>query len=374
MFERVLTGGLLIDPASGTHEHLDVAIEEGRIAAVGSNLASLGKAVEDLHGAIVVPGLVDLHTHLYPGGSDLGVDADAACLAAGVTTAIDAGSAGMVRYGTFETEVVRSSTTRVLGFVNLSSLGLPTDDGTELRNMRHVNVEGAARTVRERSSCIGIKVRLGQQMVSGVGARPLRAAVRAAELADCPVMVHVTNPGIPLAEILAALRPGDIVTHVMHGTGETILDGDHVREDILQAQAAGVIMDVGHGATSFCSLTARRAIDGGFVPNTISTDLHTGNVRGPVFDLPTTMSKLLALGLTLDQVIAAATVHPARAIGESSIGTLRVGASADLAVMLLRNGPVTFIDGRERAFEGTRRLEVVQTLKSGRVAHPPDRL
>lgn len=370
--DLVIAGGRVIDPGQGRNGPLEVGIRAGRIAAVAPSLPrAAGTQVLDAGGRLVVPGLIDLHAHLFDGISALGVAADATCLPAGVTTAVDAGTAGEVAFGRFRRGWIDPARTRVFAFVNLSSIGLIIDDGLEFgdRELRYVNVDRIVETIAEhRDVCLGIKVRVARNQTAPPRLhRPLDRALEAAERSGTRLMVHITEPGIPLDSVFDRLRPGDIVTHLFHGRAETIIAADgHVLASLRRARERGVWTDVGHGGGSFTYRTARAALADGFEPDTISTDLHAFSLVGAMKDLPTTMTKFLALGMPLERVIAAATVNAARAISQPGVtGTLAVGGPADVAILEEVKGPVTLADVTGEGLEADRALRAWRTVRAG---------
>ena len=372
--ELLVSGGRVIDPSQGIDQLADVAIGQGRILARGHDLeTNAATMILDATGLIVTPGLIDLHTHLFAGVSELGVLADATCLPTGVTTAVDAGSAGSSTFQGLLDYCVRSSKTRILAFLNLARIGLIVDDGRELgEDLRYADVTTVARTIGEaKGTIIGIKVRLGELNVGRHGLKPLQLAIDAAGEADCKIMVHLTTTTLSVGDILAILRPGDIVTHSFHQRGNGIVRGGRVLGAVRAARERGVIFDVGHGSGSFAFDVARTALSDGFPPDTISTDLHTQSIKGPVFDLPTTMSKFLALGMALPEVIAAVTRTPARIIGmNDEIGTLAVGACADLALLRLQTGAWDLSDSEGVVLPVEQRLFTVATIRQGALVAP----
>ena len=367
--DLLVRGGRVIDPSQGIDELADIAIGKGRILAVGHDIQpDMALAIVDASGLIVTPGLIDLHTHLFAGVSELGVVADATCLPAGVTTAVDAGTAGSSTFPGFLEFCVRPSSTRILAFLNLARIGLILDDGSELgHDLRHADVSAAARTIGQaKDTIIGIKVRLGERNVGRHGLKPLQLAIDAASEAGCRVMAHLTTTTLSVEDILAILRPGDIVTHSFHQRGNGIVRDGRVLSVVHAARQRGVIFDVGHGSGSFAFETARMALRDGFPPDTISTDLHTHSIKGPAFDLPTTMSKFLALGMPLTEVIAAVTCTPARIIGlKDEIGTLAVGACADVALLRLERGAWELTDTESVVLRSEHRMFAVATIRQG---------
>jgi len=339
--DLVIAGGHLLDPARGLNAPGWVTVAGERIAAIGTDsMAPQARRRIDVPGSFVTPGLIDLHTHLYTGVSYLGVDADAHCLRRGVTTAVDAGSAGAQTFAGFRRFVIERSQTRILAFLNIAAAGMISPLVGELEDLRWASVEGAVACGRANPSVIaGIKVRLGRQVVGQNVVPALRLARSAADELGMPVMVHVTDLPVPLPSILPLLTRGDVITHCFHGRDGGILDATgRVFPEVLAARDSGVLFDVGHGAGSFAFRVAAAALEQGFQPSSISSDLHTLNVNGPVFDQVTTMSKLLHLGVRLEEVIRMATAGPAAALRSPQLGRLEPGREADLTILNLRPG------------------------------------
>jgi dihydroorotase len=337
-----LTGGRVIDPAHQVDSTASVSIDGDLITSVGAApAADASRKRIDVAGTLVTPGLVDLHTHLYPGVSHYGVEPDERCLGRGVTTAVDAGSAGAQTFPGLRRYVIERSRTRILAFLNIAVQGMITALVGELEDIRWASPELTIARARENHDLIvGIKVRLGYQMVGDDPMPALRLAREAADELDLPLMVHVIDMRPGLAWLLPRLRRGDIVTHCFHGNEGGIIDSrGRVIPAAVGARERGVLFDVGHGVGSFAYRVARTAVEQGFSPDTISSDLHAHNAEGPVFDLATTLSKLLHVGTPLQDVIKAATWTPARAIGKASeAGALAPGCDADLSVFELRAG------------------------------------
>jgi dihydroorotase len=337
-----LTGGRVIDPAHRVDSIANVRIDGNLITSIGTAPAdSGGRKRIDVTGTLVTPGLVDLHTHLYPGVSHYGVEPDERCLGRGVTMAVDAGSAGAQTFPGLRRYVIERSRTRILAFLNIAVQGMISTLVGELEDIRWASPEQAVARAKENPDLIvGIKVRLGYQMVGDDPMPALRLAREAADELDLPLMVHVIDMRPGLAWLLPQMRRGDIVTHCFHGNeGGIINSRGRVIPAALGARERGVLFDVGHGVGSFAYRVARAAIEQGFSPDTISSDLHAHNADGPVFDLATTLSKLLHVGMPLQDVIRAVTWTPARAIGKAiGAGTLAAGCDADLSVFDLCTG------------------------------------
>jgi dihydroorotase len=371
VFDLLITGGTVLNPGTGTSRQADVAIGGDRIQAIGTDLPRQNaKRLFDARGCYLTPGLIDFHVHSYWGVNPYGFDADKICLATGVTTAVDAGSAGPINFPGFRKLIHEQARTRMLGFIALAQHGVLNDPG-ELENLRFADPEAAARTVAEnRSIGVGIKVRLHKKSVGDNGRGALHLAVEAGDASRSPVMVHVGNTGISMEEIVDTLRAGDIVTHCYTPQQPSIVDErGRLRDAVRKAHERGVIFDVGHANGHFDFNLVRRAMGDGLSPDVISTDLH-GRMGpdNPVVDMPTTLTKFLALGLTIDQVIAACTINPARVIGwQDRLGSLEVGREADVAVLQLVDEPVKLRDcvGGEMAVN--QRIAARWTIRRGEV-------
>jgi dihydroorotase len=372
-----LAGGRVLDPARGLDAAATVTTAGRLIADTG---AVPGSRRIDVAGLLVTPGLVDLHTHIYPGVSHYGVEPDERCLGRGVPTAVDAGSAGAQTFPGLRRYVIERSQTRILAFLNIAVEGMITSLVGELEDIRWASPEQAVARARENPDLIvGIKVRLGYQMVGDDPAPAFRLARQAADELGLPLMVHVIDMRPGLAWLLPQLRRGDIVTHCFHGNEGGILDSaGRVIRAALSARERGVLFDIGHGVGSFAYRVARPAIEQGFPADTVSSDLHAHNADWPVFDLATTLSKLLHVGMALDQVILAATATPARAIGMADgAGTLAPGADADLSVLELRTGHWTLPDAAGQSEVVERLLVPRMVVRAGRIRDvepPPARL
>jgi len=380
MHDLVIRGGRVVDPSQNIDALLDVAVDGQTVAALGPDLAAGGaRQVVDAATLIVTPGLVDLHTHVYWGVPPLGIEPDPHCLARGVTTAVDAGSSGASTFPAFRRYVIDVAATRIKAMLHISQIGMARDDGSpqvavgELEDIRWARVDRAIEVAKAHADLIvGIKVRLSESMV---GSDPencreaLRRTRQAAEAVGKPCMVHVGGTSIPLAEILEMLNTGDVVTHCYHGRTEGVLGEDgRVRACVRRAVKRGIGFDVGHGAGSFSFEVARRALEEGLQPTTISSDIHAWSVAGPAYDLATTATKFLHLGLPLAEVVRKATAAPAAAIGMADeIGTLRPGAAADVTLLRLAGGDWPLTDTHGRTEWTGERLEAVSVVRAGRV-------
>ncbi len=323
-----------------------------------------------------MPGLVDAHTHVYAGATPLGVDPDVLAAGAGVTTWIDAGSAGAGNFAGLVQHVIERSPLTIRAFVNLSYVGLVPVGHTELRfgelfDLRLADVPACVRTLEAFAPhVLGVKVRLGANSTGPHGMDALRAARAVGDATGLRLMVHIAEPPPLLDDALPYLHEGDVVAHCFTPGLMGILDRTGVlRESVRRARDRGVLFDVGHGNGSFSFDVARRALAQGFVPDLISSDLHAYNVDGPVFDLPTTITKFLALGLPLGEALRRATCDPGRLVGPG-VGTIAIGGRADLALLRIERGAVTLGDARGALVEHDERLVVDATVLAGRRLRP----
>jgi dihydroorotase len=380
MFDLIVRGGRVVDPSQGLDMVADVATIGPRVAAIGTDLLKQGLRGEviDARGLIVTPGWIDLHTHVYWGVAPLGVEADPNCLLRGVTTAVDAGSAGASTFAGFQRYVIDLSVTRVVAMLNLSAIGMAQDSGFgaeaigELEEIRWANVERAIEIAHAYADAItGIKIRLSRGLVGPDPEHTREVLRRARKVADTigkPVMVHPGDTAIPIEDILDRLVRGDVVTHIYHGRSEGVLDDKgRVRARVRSAIDKGVNFDVGHGQGSFTWQVAHRALDQGLAPGTISSDIHAWNIAGPAFDLATTASKLLHLGLSLPEVVRRVTTTPAACIGRADeLGSLAPGALADISVFRLAEGEWPLHDAEGVGEIGSLRFEPFTVIRGGR--------
>lgn len=365
----LVRGGTVVDPSQSLHALRDVRVAGGRVVEMGDGLAPQpGEEVVDARGRLVVPGLIDLHVHVFWGASHYGIEPDPHCLATGTTTVVDAGSAGAFTFPAFRRYVIEVAQTRILPFLNIGATGMVAPDVGELRHPEFIDKAAALRAIEAHRDLIqGIKVRLSRDLVGGNAWLALTTALEASEAAGLPIMVHVGDTPLPLTEILDELRPGDVLTHCFHGREEGILDAKgQVLAQARRAAARGVHFDVGHGRGSFGFAVARQALAQGFRPGTISSDLHVYNVAGPVFDLATTMSKFLHLGLPLDDVVAMTTAAPAQVVrGAAALGTLKPGAVADITLLGLEDGRFELEDAQGEKVTATQRLVPAGVVRNG---------
>ncbi|MCW2780365.1 MAG: amidohydrolase [Marmoricola sp.] len=364
-------GGQVFDPEAHSRSLADVEIADGKILRVAPALPRDGyDAYVDASGLIVSPGLVDFHSHVFA-GQDLAVDPDVWGPPSGTTTFVDAGSAGAHLFGAFRRSVIDSADSRVVAFLNISTIGTTSILlSGELRTLAYSDEDACVACVEaNRDRIVGIKVRASGDVAGANGMEALRRARRVADRVSLPLMVHV-GPKLPeVDDILDLLRPGDIMTHCCTGLGDNglALEGE-LRPSALAAQERGIRFDVGHGMGGFDVTVARSMFAAGIVPDTISTDIHAYSTH-TVLSFPSVLSKFLALGLPLEDVLSRATLGPARIVGldREGVGTLRPGAPADLALLRLVAEPSAFVDTREHDFTGSERLETAVTVRGGAV-------
>jgi len=372
-FDLLLTGGTVLNPATKLNQILDVGVAGNRVAAIGAGLPRAdAKKVLDVAGCYVTPGLIDFHVHSYWGVNPYGCDLDDLCLATGVTTTMDAGSAGPVNLLGFRKLVYEKSKTRMLGFVALAQHGVLNEPG-ELLSLGFADSDGSAQAVADnRDISIGVKVRLHKKAIGENSHAALRLAIKAGEATHTPIMVHVGNTVIGMDEIAATLRPGDIITHCYTPQKPSIIDEQgKLLAEVRKAKERGVIFDVGHAGGHFDFNLVRRAMGEGIVPDVISSDLH-GRLSQPGFgvvgDLLTTLTKFLSLGLSFDEIISKCTVDAARVVGwQDRIGTLDVGREADIAVLQIIDEPTKLRDSVGGEVTYNRRIAAKWTVRAGEV-------
>ena len=364
----------MIDPQMGIDGIRDIGIRGERVKGVAEEIDPSPEAeVIDARGKLVMPGLIDLHVHVWWGVAHLGIEPDPHCVRRGATTVFDAGSSGADTFPGFKKYVIDVSATRIRAFLHISSQGQLSRDIGELTDLRYADVKRAVEMCeKHREDIVGVKIRMSRGLVGDSGREGLKRALAVCEATGLPLMVHPNESPLSLEEMLGEMRSGDILTHCFHDSNTGLLDGDgRVRPTARRALKQGVLFDVGHGAGSFSFSVAEAALKQGVMAGTISSDLHRYNLHGPVFDLATTVSKFLLLGLSLQEVVEKVTVAPARAMGMlGEIGTLQPGSWADVAIFSLESGDFEFADARGETRTGEQRLMPELTLRAGKVFGP----
>jgi dihydroorotase len=381
--DSIIHGGHVVDPASGLDAVLDIGIREGRISAVEDSInPELADTTYNASGKIVTPGLVDLHIHGYHLVSPLGVPVDHYCLRRGVTTAVDAGSAGCSTFAGFRAFAIDRVKTRLLAFLNISCSGLAFGglggDASvpgELDLLKLASVRGCIDCIEQnRDVLVGVKIRLSASIADD-GRNEAEAYSRALEASQSlrlPLMVHHALSTVSMVDCPGRMRSGDIYTHAYHGFPSSVVNSltRKPHEAVIQARERGVLFDIGHGQGSFNWTVAEICAREGFWPDTISTDIHSGTCEGPAYDMPTVMTRLLHVGMPLTEVVARSTFEPAKAIGwEDRIGTLGIGREADIAVFSVEAIDMHLEDCQSQLRRIHRRL-VPQAVWRAGVAHP----
>ena len=372
MPDMLIANGLIFDTQSQVFRRSDLGVRNGRLCAPEDVSDSSALSVVDASSCLVLPGLVDHHAHLFYGGSELGVHEEMACLPFGVTTCVDAGTVGTSAMQVFA-QRVEASPVRLKVQINIASGGITSFKYAEDVSPGLFDEERFAETLERYGRHItGIKLRMGRGKGVNSSMAALEAAVDTAQRYSLPLIVHVTEPAVPLPEIVAALRAGDTFSHVHQGLGESILDeSGNVRPCFFEAQARGVLFDAAKGVRNCSFHVARRALDCGFMPDIISSDVTSRSIYKPtVFGLPFVLSAYMALGLPLEQVITAATIAPAKALGlECEAGTLEYGRCADIALFRLTEGRFTCVDGLGESLVMDRCLVPCMTVRGGRIVY-----
>ena len=377
MYDYVLANGTVIDPAVELNAPRNVAIQDGRIAAVLDPASPFAaKQTIDCAGRLVVPGLIDFHVHVFPGVSHFGVDPDETCLARGVTTVLDFGTAGGLVFPGFRRYVIDSSRTRVKALMLIAGQGMISSMGTtpalgELWDLAYCDIKGCVDAVEHNRDCVaGIKVRCMDDIANDGRneAEGLHRARQAADIVKLPLVVHPVLSSLSIEHILGTLHAGDVLTHCYHDKRCGLVDDKlRVLPIVREKQREGVLLDVGHGSGSFAFRIGRALLDQGILPDFIGSDLHSYNLRGPVHDLATTLDKFLHLGMSVPEIIRGSTANGAKFLGMSDeIGTLQPGACADVTVLEIVDGEFVLTDSEGQQETASRRFEVRNCFRAGR--------
>ncbi len=376
-FDLVLRGGRVVDPSQKLDAVTDVAFSGGKVAMVGNALkVDPGTDVRDVSGYIVTPGLIDLHTHVYWGGTSIGIDAEEFCRTSGVTTAIDTGSAGPGNFAGFRKHVIEPSQVRILAYLHVSHAGIygyshrvMVGESEEIRLMNPIDAVQVADANRD--LIVGIKVRVGRNSSGASGIVPLQIALEVANEAGMPLMAHIDHPPPSYEEVVSLLRPGDVLTHAFRPFPNSPATAQGtVKKVVLEARERGVFFDIGHGKGSFAFKTARAMLANGFYPDTISSDVHILCINGPAFDQVTTMSKFLCMGMSLPDVVAASTANAAMALRRPELGSLKPGSVGDATLISIQEGKFDYVDVVGEHLIGDRKIVSEGVVIGGRWWHP----
>jgi dihydroorotase len=378
-FDLVIKGGEVFDPSQKLRGKRDIGIRFGQIEAIEADIpAARALRVLDAGGKMVTPGLIDLHSHVFPYGSAIGIPADELVPFQATTTLVSAGDAGANNIAVFRRHIVAQTRCRLYAFIHIANIGLTGFPIAELFNITYAQTDVAARALAENADlALGIKVRMSENVIAKNGLEPLKRAIAAAEMSGTKgrVMCHIggVQSRELMSEILDTLRPGDILTHCYSGFPNDAGQGTNIVQDgkllpaALEAKKRGVLFDIGHGGGSFDYTIAEAAIAQGAGPDTISSDIHvfSGNSPGMPY-LTWVMSKFLNMGFSLEQVVTMATTRPASIINRiPKLGTLQVGAPGDASIIELVEGPVKFVDTRNNFRDGKVFIKPVQTVVGG---------
>jgi dihydroorotase len=378
-FDLLIKGGDVLDPSQNLRGRRDIGIRYGMVEALEADIpATRALRMLDASGKLVTPGLVDLHSHVYPYGSAIGIPADELVAHQCTTTCVSAGDAGANNFAAFRRHVVAQTRTRLYAFVHIANVGLTPFPVAELYNIDFAQVDACAKAIGENADiALGAKVRMSENVIAKHGTEPLKRAIMACEKSGTGAKIMCHIGGVETRQLMSAildlLRPGDVLTHAYTGFPNVAGDFTNIVQDgkllpaALAAKNRGVMFDVGHGGGSFDFTVAEAAIAQGARPDTISSDIHvfSGNSPGMPY-LTWVMSKFMALGFSLEQVVAMATINPAKIINRMpKLGTLQVGAPGDVAVMELVEGPVSFVDTRNNKRDGKAYLKPGQTVTAG---------
>jgi dihydroorotase len=372
--DLILRGARVIDPSQNLDRVTDVRFTGGKVDAVGDQLvAGPATEVRDLRGMVVTPGLIDLHTHVYWGGTSIGVDAVALARTSATATFVDAGTAGPGNFPGFRKHVIEPALpVRILPLLNLSFAGIFAFSGTvmvgECEDLRLLDLKECVRVARENADLVvGIKVRVGRGASGNAGIAPMDMALEVAEATGLPLMAHLDHPPPSRLEVMSRLRRGDILTHCFRPfPNAPSHPGGGVRPEVLAARERGVIFDIGHGAGSCGFATSRAMLAAGFKPDVISSDVHVLSIDGPAYDLLQTLAKFHALGMTLPEVVACGTTNAAQAIRRPDLGTLQVGAVGEASIFEMLREPTEYKDVVGEVITGENRFVARGLVLDGR--------
>lgn len=371
-YDLILRGGRVLDPGGGVDAVTDVAFKDGKVAALGDAVTGRTAETRDVAGCVVMPGMIDFHTHVYWGGTSISIDADILAREAGTTTWLDVGSAGPGNFAGFLKHVIEPSETRIFSYLHVSWAGIYAFTiAGESEDPRLMSPAAAARVARANPDHIrGIKVRVGANTSGASGIAPLYNAIEAADRAGLPTMCHIDKPPPRYVDVLEVLRPGDVLTHCYKPFPNAPIRADgSIKEACWAAREKGVIFDIGHGRGSFAFEVARAMLEGGFPPDIISSDVHAQCIDGPAYNNLVTMSKFLCLGMPLPDIVKAVTATPAAILRRPDLGDLTVGSTGDATVVRVEDGDFLYTDVLGETMRGRQRLALDSVVLSGKLWH-----
>lgn len=360
--DLLIRNARIVDPAAKVDGVMDIGFAGGKVAALGRSVARGARQAHDGTGLIVLPGLIDFHTHVYWGGTSLGVDAEEMAIRSGTTTFVDAGSAGAGNMAGFVRHVIEPAAPRILAFINVSFPGIFAFSREvmvgENENLRLLSAREAVRVGREfKDVVVGVKARVGFNAGGASGIAPLDIAIEIADELGLPVMAHIDFPPPSRDEVLGRLRPGDILTHCFRPFPNAPTDGrGNVRDTIRKAHERGVLFDIGHGYGGFAFDPGRRSMEQGVMPDILSSDVHILSKDGPAYDVLQVMNKFWAMGMDFTDVVRAVTQTPAASLRRPELGTLAEGTPGDATIVRIETGNFDYVDVLKETISSTRRM------------------
>ena len=378
-YDLLLTNGRILDPSQNIDSIADIAFKNGKVQEISSTLdKEKASQIKDVSGKLVTPGLIDLHTHIYWGGTSIGIDPTDYARRCGTTTMIDAGTAGAGNFAGFKAHIIEPCEPRILAYLNISFAGIFAFSDTvmigESEDIRLLHPRACLNVAKlHKDFLVGIKVRVGAKASGSMGHAPLDIALEVAEEAGLPVMCHLDWPPPNTKDVVNRLRPGDVLTHCFRPFPGAPTKGDGaIKEEIIAARERGVIFDIGHGVGSFGFATAETMLKAGFLPDAISSDVHSLSIKGPAYDQLVTLSKFLHLGMELKDIIAASTTGPAKAIRRPDLGTLSPGSIGDATILKINNTRTDYVDSLGETRTGDTAFKLEGIVLNGSWWHEPD--